>query len=110
VPTKPIPVIQAPTTKVVVRAKLKAFGKEWRLVRPNQIIANATFGDGERIDIGELNTYFMGHVHPDERAAFLAAAKDDPSVDMEVLMDLMRQMNEAVYADLADSAEAADGE
>lgn len=102
-PTAPkIPTIQAPATgEVTVRAKLKAFGKTWRLVRPNAVLSGEMAGAEGGAEL--LNDYFVGHIHPDEREAFFAAVKADPSVDMVYLMELLEQMQEAVYAEEIDA-------
>lgn len=98
-PAKPVPVIEAPTPTVKVRAKLKAFGKTWQLVRPNPLLATAFASSNDNINAEYLDQYFMAHVHPDERGDFLVAARTGEGVDLVYLMELMEQMQEAVYSD-----------
>lgn len=97
--TTDLPTVKVKKPKVVVRAMLEdVFGRNWRLIRPNQILTNRVMGgtDGN-VDIGALNDYFRAHVHPDEQAEFLRLASEEPGVDIEYLMELMQRMSEAVY-------------
>lgn len=96
-----LPTVTGKKRTVKVRATLKEFGREWRLIRPNQIIANRLVAGAEgEMNIAYLSDYFAAHVHPDEREEFLKAAGEDDSLDIEDLMDLMQRMTEAVYGEL----------
>lgn len=100
-----LPVVKAAKTKIKVRARLEAFGREgqdgFRLIRPNQVVSNDVMsGEGGTVDVTKLNRYLMAHIHPDERAAFEQAIKDDDGVDIDYLSDLMEQMTKVLYEDL----------
>lgn len=109
----PLPHVVAPKITVKVRATISAFGRDdWRIVRPNQLIANEMAVDvpdsatqkekdaASAAMIGNLNRYFKAHIHPDDRDAFMDAALHAEGVDLEYLMDLVGEMGEAAYADL----------
>lgn len=99
---KAIPHAKAKATKVVVRATYEAFGrKDWRLIRPNQLIANEIMGGAENFDITKLNDYLAAHLHPDDRKAFFDAAIADPALDIEALESMLEEMGTAVFSDLA---------
>lgn len=80
-----------------VKAKLKAFGEDWRLIRPNQMIAGALIDHDGEINVGYVNDYMVRHIHPDDREKFKAAAIADENLDLEQLMELMDMMTKAVY-------------
>jgi hypothetical protein len=102
-PTKPstTPVVdfdaKHKATKPKVRAKIKAFGKEWRLVRPNQMIAGRLIDHSGDLNTAYLNDYLLAHVYPDDREAFTVAALSAETLDIEALMELMQMMTEVVY-------------
>lgn len=80
-----------------VRAKILAFGKEWKLIRPNQMLAGNLVGHDGELNTTYVNDYLLAHVEPKSREAFKAAALADETLDIEGLMELMQMMTEAVY-------------
>ena len=97
-----VPHVKAKASKVVVRATYEAFGRDdWRLIRPNQLLANEVMGAGaEDFDITKLNDYLAAHLHPDDVKAFFDAAMDDPTLDIESLEVMLEEMGTAVFSDL----------
>lgn len=90
---------KAKAGKVVVRATYEAFGRDdWRLIRPNQIIANELMGAGAgSFDLSKLNDYLAAHLHPDDRKPFFDAAMADPSLDIEGLEEMLEDMAGLVF-------------
>lgn len=80
-----------------VRAKIKAFGKEWKLIRPNSMLAGRLVDHEGDMQPGYVNDYLLAHIHPNEREEFTTAALQADDLDLEMLMDLMAMMTEAVY-------------
>lgn len=99
-----VPHAKAKASKVVVRATYEAFGrKDWRLIRPNQLIANQVMGAGaEDFDISKLNDYLAAHLHPDDVKDFFDAAMADPALDIEALETMLEEMGTAVFTGLSD--------
>lgn len=95
-----LPTVTGKRRTVKVRATLTEFGRDWRLIRPNSIIASQLMDAGDNINPVYISKYFAAHVHPDERAEFIEAAESDDSLDLEDLMDLMNRLTEAVYSDM----------
>ncbi len=95
-----LPTVTGKKRTVKVRATLTEFGRDWRLIRPNSIIASQLMDAGDNINPVYISKYFAAHVHPDERAEFIEAAENDDSLDLEDLMDLMNRLTEAVYSDM----------
>lgn len=97
-----VPHVKAKSGRVVVRATYGAFGRDnWRLIRPNQLIANEVMSGAENFDVAKLNDYLAAHLHPDDRKAFFDAAMADPSLDIEGLESMLEEMGTAVFADLS---------
>ena len=95
-----LPVVRSAKRDVVVRAHLEEFGRTWDLIRPNQLIAAQLMGgDDGQIDPSYISRYFKAHVHPDQQEEFIAAALNDPSLEVEDFMDLIDRMTKAVYGD-----------
>ena len=100
-PKTQIPVIdfdaKHKATKPKVRAKIKAFGQEWRLVRPNQMIAGRLIAHDGDLNTSYMNDYLLAHIYPDDREKFTVAALSAETLDIEALMELMQMMTEVVY-------------
>ena len=98
-----VPHVKSKASNVVVRATYEAFGrKDWRLIRPNQLIANEVMGAGaDDFDITKLNDYLAAHLHPDDVKEFFDAAMADPSLDIEALEKMLDEMGAAVFSDLS---------
>lgn len=100
-----LPTVTGKKRKLKVRAHLDEFGRTWDLIRPNQVIVSKLAGGAENdIDVAYIVDFFKAHVHPDQRAEFIAAAEADDSLEIEDFMELMDSMTKAVYGDEIPSA------
>lgn len=101
-----LPVVKSKRRRIQVVAMLHEFGREWRLVRPNAIVANKVFSTDDEgnpsVDPGALTDYFRSHVHPEERDEFIKCAREDATLGLPDLTELMRRMSDAVYEGLED--------
>lgn len=95
-----LPTVKGKKRNVKTRAHLEEFGRTWRLIRPNQLIASQLIDGAGDINPSYISAYFQAHIHPEERAEFLEAAMGDDSLEIEDFMDLMNRMTEAVYGEL----------
>ena len=95
-----LPTVTGKKRTVKVRATLDEFGRQWRLIRPNQLVANQMIGSGDDMNMAAIGDYFKAHLHPDDREEFMAAALADDTLEIEDFMDLMSRMSEAVFEDV----------
>lgn len=64
-----LPTVTGKKRTVKVRATLTEFGRDWRLIRPNSIVASQLMDAGDNINPVYISKYFAAHVHPDDRAS-----------------------------------------
>lgn len=75
---------------------------DWKIIKPNQIIANSALAaskGGPKADYGAINQFILGCIHPDQRDDFETAALADDTLNMDRLGDLMEDLMEMAYAD-----------